>query len=166
MDGNNAARLAAIVAVAAAFGFVIAVGTSPKLFTATEYVNLTKEVKIVEYVPTEVEKIKEVPVIVNQTVTKLVLPNFLQAAEDIYGNKSYYLNYFPNSYKNRMNDDYFSSVRAKFGYDGRRLDGWLGNDLSDCATWTEIWVPVDAITGRMITPEDYKNYHQGTCRTT
>lgn len=166
MDGNNAARLAAIVVVAAALGFVIAVGTSPKLFTATEYVNLTKEVKVVEYVPTEVEKIKEVPVIVNQTVTKTVLPNFLQAAGDVYSNISYYSSYYSVSYKNRMNDDYLSLVRTRLGYDGQRRDGWLGDDLSDCATWTEIWVPVDAATGRMITPEEYKNYHQGTCKTT
>lgn len=168
MDGN-AVRLAVIVLLAALLGFVVAVGTSPDLFTADiKYVNVTveKEVRVVEYVPKEVEKIKEVNVTVNQTTTKTIVPNFMEAAGDIYGNKSYYLRYYPNSFKNRMNDDYLSLVRSRLGYDGRRQDGWLGDDLSDCATWSEIWVPVDAITGKMITPEDYKNYHEGACKTT
>lgn len=161
-------RLALIVVLSAALGFVIAVGTYPKIFTATEYkyLNITKEVKVVEYVP--VETIREVNVTVNNTVTKtvVVVPNFMQAAADIYGNRSYYFSYYPVSYRNRMNDDYLSLVRTRLGYDGQRRDGWLGNDFSDCVTWSEVWVPVDAATGQVIETSAYANYHQGTCKTT
>ncbi len=160
-------RLAVIVVLSAALGFMIAVGASPKIFTATEYkyVNGTQQDgKVVEYVP--VETIREVNVTVNNTIIRTVVPNFMQAAADIYSNRSYYFNYYPVSYRNRMNDDYLSLVRARTGYDGYRLDGWLGNDLSSCVTWTEIRVPVDASTGQIIEASAYANYHQGTCATT
>lgn len=161
-------RLAAIVLLSAALGFVIAVGTYPKIFTATEYkyLNITNEVKVVEYVPVEKTVIREVNVTVNETIVKSVVPNFISSAADIYSNRSYYFSYYPVSYRNRMNDDYLSLVRTKLGYDGYRLDGWLGSDVSSCVTWTEIRVPVDAATGQIIEATAYAKYHQGTCKTT
>lgn len=163
-------RLTAIFVLAAALGFIIAVGTYPKIFTVTEYkyLNITNEVKVVEYVPVEKIVVKEVNVTVrvNNTITNTVVPNFLQAADDIVANNSFYRTYYTSTYRNKMNDDYLSLVRARLGYDGRRRDGWFGNDLSSCVTWSEIWVPVDATTGDIIGPSTYSNYHEGSCKTT
>ncbi len=160
-------RLAAIFVLAVALGFIIAVGTYPKIFTVTEYkyLNITNEVKVVEYVPVEKIVVKEVNVTVNNTIIETVVPNFLQAADDIVANNSYYQSYYPVSYRNRMNDDYLSLIRARLGYDGKRRDGWLGNDLSNCVTWSEVWVPVDAATGKIIEPSGYGSYHEGSCKT-
>lgn len=160
-------RLAAILVLSAAVGFVIAVGTYPKIFTVTEYkyLNITNEVKVVEYVPVEKIVVKEVNVTVNNTIIKTLVPNFLQAAEDIVANNSYYQSYYPVSYRNPMNDDYLSLIRARLGYDGKRRNGWLGNDLSNCVTWSEVWVPVDATTGKIIEPSGYSSYHEGSCKT-